>query len=52
MIRVKLSNADAVHMAELELPLDSLFVPRLCPNGKPAHVSWDYCPWSGKKLKR
>lgn len=52
MIRVKLLNADAVHTAELELPLDSLFVPRLCPNGKPAHVSWNYCPWSGKKLKR
>ena len=51
-IRVKLLNADAVHTAELELPLDSLFVPRVCPNGKPAHVSWDYCPWSGKKLKR
>lgn len=34
----------------LELPLDSLFVPRKCPNGKEAHVSWAYCPWSGKKL--
>lgn len=33
-----------------ELPLDALFVPRLCPNGKPAHVSWKFCPWTGKQL--
>jgi hypothetical protein len=37
--------------AKLELPIDSLYVPRLCPNGKPAHVSWNYCPWTGKKLE-
>jgi hypothetical protein len=36
---------------EIEFPLDSLFVPRLCRNGKPAHISWKYCPWDGKKLK-
>ncbi len=36
---------------EFELPFDSLHVPRMCPNGKAAHISWDYCPWSGKKLK-
>ena len=34
----------------IEFPLNSLFVPRLCPNGKEAHVSWNYCPWTGKKL--
>lgn len=34
----------------IELPLNSLFVPRLCPNGKPAHISWNYCPWSGTQL--
>ncbi len=33
-----------------EAPLDSLFVPRMCPNGKPAHVSWKVCPWDGSKL--
>ena len=37
-------------VAEFAMPLDSLFVPRICPNGKPAHVSWEFCPWSGKKL--
>ena len=34
----------------IERPIDSLLVPRLCANGKPAHVSWTYCPWDGKKL--
>ena len=34
----------------IERPLDSLLVPRLCANGKPAHVSWNYCPWDGEKL--
>jgi len=34
----------------IEFPLDSLYVPRRCPNGKPAHVSWVVCPWDGSKL--
>ncbi|MEH1944104.1 MAG: hypothetical protein V7L01_28350 [Nostoc sp.] len=34
----------------VELPLNSLFVPKLCPNGKPAHISWKYCPWDGTPL--
>jgi hypothetical protein len=34
----------------IEFPLDSLYVPRRCPNGKPAHVSWVVCPWDGAKL--
>ncbi|MBW4643856.1 MAG: hypothetical protein KME23_12850 [Goleter apudmare HA4340-LM2] len=34
----------------VNLPLNSLFIPRLCPNGKPAHVSWKYCPWDGTPL--
>ncbi|HET9862122.1 MAG TPA: hypothetical protein VFP37_01660 [Steroidobacteraceae bacterium] len=34
----------------IEFPLDSLFVPRRCPNGKPAHISWSVCPWDGSKL--
>jgi hypothetical protein len=36
--------------ASFEMPLDSLFVPRRCPNGKPAHVSWVVCPWDGSQL--
>lgn len=36
--------------AQLDFPLNSLYVPRKCPNGKNAHVTWKYCPWTGKKL--
>lgn len=36
--------------ANIYLPLNSLYVPRNCPNGRPADVTWDYCPWSGEKL--
>ena len=37
--------------AKLEGPIDALFVPRKCPNGKDAHVTWKYCPWTGEELK-
>lgn len=36
----------------ITLPLNSLFVSRKCPNGKEAHVSWEFCPWSGKRPER
>jgi hypothetical protein len=36
--------------AELDGPIDALFVPRKCPNGKDAHVTWKFCPWTGEKL--
>jgi hypothetical protein len=36
--------------ASLALPLDALYKSRLCPNGKKAHVSWKFCPWTGKAL--
>lgn len=35
---------------EFEAPLDALFRPRICPNGKPAHISWSFCPWDGSRL--
>jgi hypothetical protein len=34
----------------IETPIDALFAPRLCPGGKPAHVTWKFCPWDGSKL--
>ncbi|MEO0974297.1 MAG: hypothetical protein AAFX85_14495 [Pseudomonadota bacterium] len=46
------TQADEVLGGVFEFPLDSLFVPRKCPNGKDAHVSWRYCPWSGEELAR
>lgn len=36
--------------AAFEMPLDALYVPRKCPNGKSAHVSWVVCPWDGTAL--
>lgn len=52
VLRVRLGAREDVPATrlEIELPLDSLFVPRICPNGKPAHISWAYCPWKGEKL--
>ena len=48
--QLKKKNKSTMETA-IELPLNALFVPRKCPNGKDAHISWDYCPWSGKALK-
>lgn len=49
-IRMATRKGIALEPIVFEAPLDSLHVPRRCPNGKPAHISWAYCPWSGKKL--
>ena len=51
-VRVTLLRDGSPQAVDIEAPLDSLFIPRTCPNGKPAHVSWKYCPWSGKKLSK
>ena len=45
------SRSAKTMQVQLELPLNSLCVPRICPNGKEAHVTWKYCPWTGQKLK-
>lgn len=50
-INIRLAKRDeSLLMAGIEMPVNSLFVPRKCSNGKPAHISWNYCPWSGEKL--
>jgi len=50
-LAVKLAKADGTPLAaRIEMPLDSLFVPRTCPNGRPAHVTWRFCPWDGERL--
>jgi len=43
------NNSDFEMNSEIEMPLNSLYFPRICPNGKEAHVSWKYCPWSGEE---
>jgi hypothetical protein len=51
-LKISLSDKNGVQRSEkvIEFPLNSLFVPRICPNGKPAHISWKYCPWDGTRL--
>jgi len=52
IIDVELASRDnRVLDGKIELPLNSLFIPRKCPNGKEAHISWKYCPWTGEKLE-
>lgn len=36
--------------SQILLPLNSLFVSRKCSNGRDAHATWVYCPWTGEKL--
>ncbi len=51
-IRISLSAREGAAPTEFEFeaPLDALFRPRICPNGKPAHISWNFCPWDGSRL--
>lgn len=52
LINIQLAKKNDDRMtADIEMPLNSLFVPRKCPNGKDAHISWNYCPWTGKRLE-
>lgn len=51
-LTMNLKNRDgAVLSAKLAGPIDALFVPRKCPNGKNAHVTWKFCPWTGVELE-
>lgn len=34
-----------------QAPVDALFVPRVLKNGKSAHVSWLFDPWTGEKIE-
>lgn len=51
-IDIQLSKRNGAMMTtNIETPLNSLFVPRKCSNGKDAHISWKYCPWEGERLE-
>ena len=51
LIRVWIEKRDKTKLnADIKMPFNSLYVPRKCPNGNDAHISWKYCPWSGEKL--
>jgi len=51
-LNLRIGNREGKLMqTQLDFPLNSLYVPRKCPNGKEAHVTWKYCPWTGEKLE-
>lgn len=50
-LNINLLNNEGKNLqVEFNTPLNSLYISRTCPNGENAHISWNYCPWSGKKL--
>lgn len=49
-IQLAKRNGDLVSDS-LDLPVNALFVPRKCPNGKDADISWEFCPWTGAALE-
>lgn len=50
-LQLQMRERDGTRLeSAIEMPLNSLFVPRPCPNGKDAHVTWKFCPWTGQKL--
>ena len=51
-LTINLKTRDGAPLsAKLAGPIDALFVPRKCPNGKNAHVTWKFCPWTGVELE-
>lgn len=51
-IDIRMVRRDGSTMdSTIELPLNALYVPRKCPNGKDAHISWKFCPWTGVPLE-
>lgn len=49
-IRLDASEAQPATTMNLDLPLNALYKPRYCANGKPAHITWKFCPWDGAPL--
>ncbi|MHC4982055.1 MAG: hypothetical protein ACYTF6_02665 [Planctomycetota bacterium] len=50
-VELEKTPGEAGGIVEFETPLNSLFVPRKCTDcKKEAHISWNYCPWCGKRL--
>ncbi|WP_146118588.1 hypothetical protein [Blastopirellula marina] len=51
-IDIRMVRRDGSEMdSTIELPLNALYIPRKCPNGKDAHISWKLCPWTGAPLE-
>lgn len=43
-------RSGSTQQVQIETPINALFEPRLCPDGREAHVSWNFCPWDGSRL--
>ena len=50
LIRLIPSETQGQTELTLDLPLNALFEPRFCSNGKPARATWRFCPWDGHPL--
>lgn len=50
LIGLSASETQPAAQLAVELPLDALFERRYCANGKPARVTWRFCPWDGRPL--
>ena len=52
LITVQLEEKNgSLFVGTIDTPLNTLFTPRKCPNGKDAHISWKFCPWTGQRLE-
>jgi hypothetical protein len=49
-INISYTGDDREYVFSVATIMDSLFKPRFCENGRKAHVTWMFDPWSGKKL--
>jgi hypothetical protein len=36
-------------LARIDPPINALFVPRVCEDGREAQVTWKFCPWMGRR---
>ncbi|HVL01271.1 MAG TPA: hypothetical protein VM553_15745, partial [Dongiaceae bacterium] len=44
------SETQAAQQLDVGLPANALYEARRCADGRPAHISWRYCPWDGQPL--
>jgi len=50
-IDIKAGSGFPGYSTQRDTICDALFKSRICSNGKPAHVTWKYDPWTGEKLQ-
>ncbi|MFG0325894.1 MAG: hypothetical protein ACF8SC_01315 [Phycisphaerales bacterium JB037] len=51
-VDLKRHRSEAGGRIDFQLPLDSLYEPFVCEKcSREGHISWNYCPWDGTRLK-